>query len=355
MDRRDFGAMLAAAADIVTTVAPAGTPVTNAVTISRDNRIAFGGPRALTTLVAAGAAGRRARLTWALRALSCRREPLRLPADAAAVNNDFKRTIAVLSADAGLAVKLSHGAHAAGMLSAEIATVAEPALQAHGLAPVVLASDTGEEKAWLAVEYCRAAAFPDTEAYVAALRTDLMPRLFAAWADRGPRPDSAAALVARVRDGLPVVPELATAFARLEALLAASGDFAFPVVATHGDLQPRHLMLAADGRLRLIDWDVAAPRPWVADLLRLAPPAALHGPDWAGGETLLAPAFRPVFEDGLAWSAGFGGDVPGPGGRALLVLGVLLERTIEIAAVRGFPFSGQPLTAGALKVMGLLA
>jgi hypothetical protein len=356
MNREAFEAMLAMAAETAARVAPASPPpLANRVWVSRDSRLALASDAGLDTLVRAGAAGRRARLAWTLRPLLCRAIPLSAPADAGAVGNPAKQTIALLSASAGVAVKVSRGARAADMLRAEIAAVADEALQSRGLAPRLFASHTGSDEAWLAAEYCRLARFGDRAAYVAALRTDLMPRVFAAWAARAPERDTAAALVARVRAAAPAIPELAPAVARLEGLLAAGGDFAFPRVATHGDLQPRHMMIGGDDRLRLIDWDVAATRAWTADLLRLAMPEALHAAAWRDGEALLAPDFQPVFEDGLAWSAGVGGDRPGPDGRALLVLGALLERTIEIAVVRGIPYAGQPRAAPALKAMGLLS
>jgi hypothetical protein len=343
--------MLARAADLAARHAPPPSRTGSRVRIAPNGALALADGKALATLRASGAAGDHPLLRWLSCRLLGRPAAIVTPLDAVAVRNPDKPTLILLSVGGGYVLKLSRGADAAAMLTAEIAAVSSPAVVAQGLAPRVLASGAGADEAWLVSEFSRTARFGTPAVAVAALRADLLPRVFTAWEAAGLERDTAGALAARVAAAGETLP--ASAVQRLVELHAACGDFAFPRVATHGDLQPRHLMTGVDGRLLLIDWDTAARRAWTADLLRLDEPGVLFGAAWEGGEALLAPAFRPVFEDGLAWSAGRGFADPGPAGRAFLVLGALIERILEIAATRGLAYGAQPRSIRSLAAMGL--
>lgn len=270
-----------------------------------------------------------------------------LPTDAVLIGARQKRTGALLSADAGAVIKLSTGRDAA-MAARELDRLQDPRLTSTGLAPRVLASGGDADSAWAMQEFCTLDRTADAELLI----RDVLPRMFNYWAAVGIESDSAGTLTDRVIAAvarLDLETTLAPALTRLRALAREAGDFAYPRVMTHGDLQPRHLMRGRDGRTVLIDWDTSRPRAFMADVQRLAPAAELFQP---GDQPVRGP-MAAAADAMVAWANTVGGEIRTPAQVNLLLLATLLERIVEIVEDRGIALEHQQRAIRSLAALGL--
>lgn len=339
--------------DLATRTLPSAGPSATRLWRHRTEPLAIAGAGSARTLSLSGLGPDRlawaASLPWPVRGMVWRDfgSGGPVPADAVLLAARRKLTGSLLSAGGGAVIKLSMGPDAP-MAARELARLNDPRLVTTGLAPRVLAFHEQADQAWGLQEFCAL----DRAVDAALLIESVLPRLFSYWAAVGVELDSAGAQADRVSQGmarLGLETRLAPALSRLDDLGRQAGDFPFPRVMTHGDLQPRHLMRGQDGRTVLIDWDTSRPRPFMADVQRLAPAAALFQP----GETPLRGPMAAVARAMVDWANTVGGEINTPVQVHCLLLGTLLERVIEIAETRGIALRDQQRSLASLTALGL--
>jgi hypothetical protein len=181
----------------------------------------------------------------------------------------------------------------------------------------------------------------------------VVPRLTRIWDALGPTEASTTTLLERVVGASTDMPDdrdFAEATLRVATLHDQVGERRYVEVMTHGDLHSRHVHRDG-GQIKLIDWDAAARRPYVADLLRIATPQELF--QAPGPRGVVRDDWRPVFQVAADWAMSHGTEDPSPDSLRLMLTLALLDRSATACRLTGRPLSAQPRTTEALAILGV--
>lgn len=277
-----------------------------------------------------------------------------VPRDAVVDPQPAYRRCMFFSRRSKLVVKCVIGEDRVQRLRAETSVLARIGdTDARDVVPELIAWNCDDDRAWSAQELIGGVFARREEVGPRTWSDAVLPRLVRVWEALGPTEASTATLLEHVLAESADMPddlELAGAARRVAELHEQVGARRYVEVMTHGDLHSRHVYRAG-GQIKLIDWDAAARRPYVTDLLRIGRPQELFQAPHAGG--VVRYEWRPVFDGAARWAASHGSEDPSPESQRLVLALALLDRAATACRLSGLPLTAQPRVLAALAILGL--